>query len=85
MIMNDARPGLKNRDQVEKLQKLYLQSLYLCLKQNHPEDHDVLFGRVIDTLPLSDRLNRLHATTVGNVKKKNPEIHFPDVHNEIFQ
>lgn len=84
MIMNESRMGLCNREVVRSWRQLYLQCLFTMLKRNHPETCEDLFNGILTIFPLCAKVNEMHARVIGDIKKNNPEVQFPEIHNLVF-
>lgn len=85
LIMCPEREGLVNVMTVEKLHTLFLQSLYLDMK-NHHNDYENKFARLLGIIPVFKNVNKKHAMTLNSMKmQKAPVINeFPELHKEIY-
>ena len=70
---------------VEKLSTLFLQSLYIDMK-NHHNDSENKFARLLGVIPVFRRVNQKHSMTLNNMKmQKAPVVEeLPELHKEIF-
>lgn len=79
------REGLNNVVAVEKLNTLFLQSLYYKMKNNH-DDYEDKFARLLGIIPVFKAVNKKHSMALNGMKmQKAPVIQeFPELHKEIF-
>jgi hypothetical protein len=80
------REGLKNAAAVKVLQQLYIQALYLQLKQSH-EDADQTLTALMNMVPVFRKINEDHLKFIKMIKMKSPadyEKKFPALHKELF-
>jgi len=85
LIMCPEREGLLNIAAVEKLNTLFLQSLYFEMRNNH-NDFEDKFARLLSIIPVFKIVNKKHAMALNGMKmQKAPVIEeFPELHKEIF-
>ena len=79
------REGLTNVLAVEKLNTLFLQSLYYEMRNNH-NDYESKFARLLSVIPVFRMVNRKHAMALNGMKmqKANVLSEFPELHKEIY-
>jgi len=39
---------------------------------------------MVNILPMSDRINKMHSQTLNNLKLSSPDIKFPELHMEVY-
>uniref|UniRef100_A0A0B7BFJ7 NR LBD domain-containing protein n=1 Tax=Arion vulgaris TaxID=1028688 RepID=A0A0B7BFJ7_9EUPU len=86
LMLCPDREGLMNRSTVNVIQQLFLQSLYLLLKQNH-SDADQTLSTLINMVPTLHKINEDHLKFLKMIKMKSPtefEKKFPPLHKELF-
>lgn len=77
--------GLTNVLAVDKLNTLFLQSLYFQMRKNH-NDFENKFARLLSIIPVFKHVNRKHSMALNGMKMhKAPEVsEFPELHKEIY-
>ena len=84
-FLSTEREGLANVQAAEKLNMLFLQSLYLQMSQHH-ENLDDTFARLLSLIPVFRQVNKKHSMALNSMKmQKAPVIgEFPELHKEIY-
>ncbi|XP_060576196.1 ecdysone-induced protein 75B-like isoform X2 [Ruditapes philippinarum] len=85
LIMCPEREGLTNILAVEKLNTLFLQSLYYEMRNNH-NDYESKFARLMSIIPVFRNVNRKHSMALNGMKMQRANVisEFPELHKEIF-
>ncbi|XP_067935972.1 nuclear receptor ROR-beta-like [Watersipora subatra] len=83
--VNSEVEGFENAKAVEKLECLFVQTLYDHISRNHP-DAPHRFESLIRLIPLVDNTSQAHAKSLHKIKCNVPsaEHPFPPLHKEIF-
>jgi len=79
------REGLANILAIEKLNTLFLQSLYFEMKKNH-NDYENKFARLLGIIPVFKNINKKHSMALNAMKmQKHPVIdEYPALPKEIY-
>lgn len=85
LIMCPEREGLTNVLAVDKLNTLFLQSLFYEMKKNH-NDFESKFARLLSVIPVFKNINRKHSMALNGMKMQKASVidEFPELHKEIF-
>ncbi|BFZ25147.1 hypothetical protein BsWGS_28186 [Bradybaena similaris] len=86
LIISPERQGLKNQKAVTVLQQLFIQSLYLMLKNSH-QDAELTVTSLMNLVPVFHKINEDHLKFLKMIKMKSPaefEKKFPALHKELF-
>ncbi|KAL4226753.1 hypothetical protein ACF0H5_014733 [Mactra antiquata] len=85
LIMCPEREGLLNVVAVEKLNTLFMQSLYFEMRRNH-NDFEDKFARLLGIIPMFKMVNKKHAMALNSMKMQRASVinEFPDLHKEIY-
>lgn len=51
---------------------------------NVTDTYEETFIGTIHLLPLSDQINKLHASKINSLKVASPDLKFPELHNEVY-
>lgn len=85
MFVFPEREGLTNVLAVDKLNTLFLQSLFYEMRKNH-NDFENKFARLLSVIPVFRNINRKHAMALNGMKMQRASVieDFPELHKEIF-
>ncbi|CAG5114613.1 unnamed protein product, partial [Candidula unifasciata] len=86
LLISPERQSLKNQAAVSALQQLFIQSLYLKLKESH-QDAEQTLTSLINLVPVFHKINEDHLKFLKMIKMKSPadfEKKFPALHKELF-
>ncbi|ESO95656.1 hypothetical protein LOTGIDRAFT_231891 [Lottia gigantea] len=86
LVMCPEREGLQKKSDVEKIQNLFKQTLYLKLKENH-SDADSIFTKLMSTIPVFAEINAKHTAALAKMKQAAPsefDQTFQPLHKEMF-
>ncbi len=78
-----GRPGLEQREIVDKQQLLLSKSLRHQLRQTHPTNYEDVFTSLMLLMPHVREINCQHSNMVVNFNKGQPDV-LPPLHVEVF-
>ncbi|XP_023930652.1 probable nuclear hormone receptor HR3 isoform X2 [Lingula anatina] len=83
VLVSADRPGVKEADQVHKLQERILAALKQEITQNHPEDEQFK-ASLLEKVPTLRALSAQHIDILNRFKQSAPGMEFPALHKELF-
>ncbi|XP_050412185.1 nuclear receptor ROR-beta [Patella vulgata] len=86
LVMSPDRAGSQSKADVDKIQGLFKQAIYLQLKENHT-DADSIYTKLMATIPIFREINEKHTQALSKMKMAAPEEFsnsFPSLHQEMY-
>ena len=79
------RDGLNNIKAIEKLNTLYLQSLFVAMKRHH-SNYENTFCKLMGIIPVFRYINQKHSMALNSMKMQNAQVisEFPPLHKEVY-
>ena len=79
------RPGLEQRDILERQQLLLTKALRHQLRLTHPANHEDVFTRLILLMPYLREINCQHSSVLIGLNNTSMAQMLPPLHKEVFE